>query len=121
MVFAERLLFFASNLVIVSGYLTASLLISRRKGPAAQMSRVTWFAGLSFFALCGLTHIELALHGLFEVPMVAPENGAIPWHVMLVHIPQAVSIWAFLWTIQRQPGESRPLPLEGAAVPDKDP
>jgi hypothetical protein len=114
--------FYVSNLAIVSGYLVAALLITRRKGMAAGMSWRAWFAGLSFFLLCGFTHIELAFHAFLNKPMLNTD-GSVDWHMLAIHIPQAVSIWLFLWTVQHE-GDPKPdglpLPLEGAASVPED-
>jgi hypothetical protein len=115
-------IFYVSNLVIVSGYLFASLLITRRKGLAKGMSLRAWLAGLSFFLLCGLTHVELAFHAFFNLRVINLD-GTVDWHMLVIHIPQAASIWTFLWAMQLEgapppnPGEpSMPLPLEAVPV-----
>jgi hypothetical protein len=118
--------FYVSNLVIVSGYLFASALITRRKGVAKDMSLRAWIAGLAFFGLCGLTHIELALHAFFNARVINLD-GTVSWHMLAIHIPQGISIWAFLWSMQTPgaagtapPDVVAPVPLEGAAVdPEK--
>ncbi len=114
--------FYVSNMVIVSGYLFASALITRRKGLAKGMSWRAWIAGLSFFLLCGLTHVELAIHAFFNLRVINVD-GTVDWHMLAIHIPQAVSIWFFLWAMQLEgapgtvpPGEAAPMPLEGAAT-----
>ncbi len=114
--------FYVSNLIIVSGYLFASMLITRRKGIAKDMSTRAWIAGLSFFLLCGLTHVELAIHAFFNLRVIELD-GTVDWHMLLIHIPQAVSIWTFLWAMQLEgpPGEVAPIPLEGATVEDDPP
>lgn len=105
--------FYLSNLVIVSGYLAAALVITRRK---KGLSRAVRVAGLAFFLLCGLTHIELALHAYGET--LIGVDGGVSWHMLAIHIPQGLSIWAFLWALQRdRPGA---IPLEGAAVADPE-
>lgn len=110
-------IFYLSNLIIVSGYLMASALITRRKSLAQGMSWSAWLAGLSFFLLCGLTHLELAIHSYFNLRLINTD-GTVDWHVLAVHIPQGISIWTFLITLQREgqgaaPGA--PPPLEGIA------
>lgn len=93
--------FYLSNLVIISGYLTAAMLITRRKGKAKDLSVRSWLAGLSFFLLCGLTHVELAFHAFIGEPMIEAD-GSISWHMLAIHIPQGISIWAFLWAVQHE-------------------
>ncbi len=121
--------FYVSNMIIVSGYLFASALITRRKGMAAGMSTRAWVAGLSFFGLCGLTHVELAFHAFFNLRVINVD-GTVDWHMLAIHIPQGISIWTFLWAMQLEappapaPGEPViPVPLEGftadpAVTPD---
>ncbi len=115
-------IFYVSNLVIVSGYLFASALITRRKGMAKGLSTRAWIAGLSFFGLCGLTHIELALHAFFNARVINLD-GTVDWHMLAIHIPQGASIWIFLWAMQLEappapaPGDPViPIPLEGFAA-----
>jgi hypothetical protein len=116
-------IFYVSNLIIVSGYLFASLLITRRKGMAKGMSLRAWLAGLSFFLLCGLTHVELAFHAFFNLRVIETD-GTVDWHMLAIHIPQAASIWVFLWAMQLEgapppapPGVPvLPVPLEGTAA-----
>ncbi len=122
-------IFYVSNLIIVSGYLFASALITRRKGIAKGMSMRAWLAGLSFFLLCGLTHVELAFHAFFNLRVINLD-GSVDWHMLLIHIPQAVSIWAFLWAMQLETPPAPPtgvpvipVPLEGfemAPTPEVD-
>jgi hypothetical protein len=115
-------IFYVSNMIIVSGYLFASVLIIRRKGVAKDMSNRAWIAGLSFFLLCGLTHVELAIHAFFNLRVINVD-GTVDWHMLAIHIPQGASIWAFLWSMQTPgaagtvpEGTVAPVPLEGAAV-----
>lgn len=106
-------IFYVSNLAIVSGYLFASLLITRRYGVARDMTRRAWIAGLAFFFLCGMTHVELALHAALDAPLIKTlDDWSQAWHLHAIHVPQAVSIWAFLWAMQARP---RAAPLEGEA------
>ncbi len=112
-------IFYVSNLIIVAGYLFASMLIVRRKGAAGDMTPVAWMAGLSFFLLCGLTHIELAVHAFFNLRVINVD-GTVDWHMLAIHIPQAASIWFFLWAMQVKPAPPPgvpPVPLEGATEP----
>lgn len=111
--------FYLSNLVIVSGYLAAALVIIRRKGNAKDMSWTSWVAGIAFFLLCGLTHVELALHAYFGDTLIGTD-GSVSWHMLAIHIPQGLSIWAFLWALQRDNDRRLVIPLEGAAVVDPE-
>ncbi len=112
----EAWLFYISNVVIVAGYFMAALLITRRKSFAKDISWRAWVAGLSFFALCGATHADLAYHALFNLPII--RGGDLDPHWLIIHVPQAVSIWAFLLTIQERPTRQSlpPPPLEGTAT-----
>jgi len=87
--------FYLENLVIISGYLFAAIMITRRIAIAQDLSWRSWFAGLSFFLLCGLTHAELAYHA-FIAERIIHDDGSVDLHMHLVHIPQALSIWVFL-------------------------
>lgn len=111
--------FYVSNLFIVAGYLTAATLIVRRKGVASTMSWRTLIGGLSFFVLCGATHVELAFHAFVNEPLI-PADGHVEWHMLIIHILQAASIWGFLWAVLHDAAGAPPLPLEGAAAPDEE-
>lgn len=111
--------FYVSNLIIVAGYLTAAALIVRRKGVASGMSWRTLIGGLSFFVLCGATHIELAIHAFLNEPLI-PLDGRVEWHMLVIHIVQAASIWGFLWAVNYDARGSAPIPLEGAAEPNEE-
>jgi hypothetical protein len=91
--------FYTANLVIVSGYLFAALTITRRLAVAKDLSWRAWFAGLSFFLFCGLTHTELAYHAYIGAQIIHPD-GSVDWHMQLIHVPQAVSIWGFLLSVR---------------------
>jgi hypothetical protein len=128
-------LFYTSNLVIVSGYAFAALLITRRVTGAHDLSWRAWLAGIMFFVFCGLTHVELALHS-YAGARILDDAGNVKWHMNFIHIPQALSIWLFLLSMRAsatRPPVSGPLlrlrcwwwrvgqpisesvPLEGAA------
>lgn len=108
--------FYVSNMVIVSGYLFAALQIARRRFGPTQLRRRARASGLAFFLLCGLTHLELALHAAIGDRIVT-DTGGVDWHMHAIHIPQAFSIWLFLWAMW--PAKSAP--LEGAAAPPPEP
>jgi hypothetical protein len=95
-------LFFLSNLGIIAGYGAAaiSLAFAHKLFPAIChfLGRWTRVAGVSFFVLCALTHAEMAFHIIVQEPLLnaGPGEEPIPWHMVLIHAPQAVSILAFL-------------------------
>ncbi len=112
-------IFYFSNVVIVAGYAAASLAITRRKGLAKGFSWRVWLAGLSFFLFCGLTHVELAIHAFFNLRIINLD-GTVDWHMLAIHIPQAASIWLFLWASATEKGQDDDLPLEGLAPPSDE-
>lgn len=115
-------LFYAGNVVIVAGYLTAAIIITRRRGlqPLAGRMRLrTWLSGLGFFLLCGATHLEMALHTYLQ-HRVLRDDGTVSWHMVAIHVVQAVAIWCFLMYSQADEGTVDDVPLEGTARVDPD-
>lgn len=82
-----------ANFGILFGYLTAALFLCSGKAPL-PLSGVTRAHGVLFFFLCAMTHVELAVHAYLREPLVI--DDPIPWHVWIIHLPQAYSIIAFL-------------------------
>lgn len=110
-------LFYAGNVVIVAGYLTAAIIITRRRGMrpfAGRMRLRTWLAGLGFFLLCGATHAEMALHTWMGERLLR-DDGTISWHMVAIHVVQAVAIWCFLMYSQSDKETVTDGPLEGTA------
>lgn len=116
-------LFYASNIVILFGYLLAAILITVRRGlrPFANRMRLrTWISGLGFFLLCGATHAEMALHTWMGERMIRGD-GTVSWHMVTVHVVQAVAIWCFLMYSQTDRDTVTEPPLEGTAKPEPGP
>ena len=116
-------LFYAGNIVIVAGYLTAAIILTRRRGlhPFASRMRLrTWLSGLGFFLLCGATHAEMAVHTLLDERMIH-DDGTVSWHMVGIHVVQAVAIWCFLRYAQSDRETIGDPPLEGTAHAEPDP
>ena len=117
------LVFYLENIAIVSGYLFISLifLIGRiplikglyRWEPPTKPGKyylirksLRWFrcnqtrlGGLLFFFLCGMTHVSLAIHAAFAIPMI--HHGALSWYMHAIHLPQGLSVWLFVTGLVR--------------------
>lgn len=73
------------NVIITAGYIWAA----RYVVPHLPVRPVTFAGGIGFFLLCGLTHLEHAVHALFY-------RAPVHLHDHLIHAPQAVAVWVFL-------------------------
>lgn len=92
------MLFFALlNLVIVFGYLFVAFFVM----PYMDIRKWTKIWGALFFLTCALTHIELATHAYLNEPF-GFLAGHVDWHMWLVHIPQAFSVWGFVTGLYRE-------------------
>jgi hypothetical protein len=85
-------LFLMANIAISFGYfyLAAFVIPSIR----VQLMR-TKIGGASFLFLCALTHLDMAFSGLFHPHMTMGEM-AVQWHMLAIHLPQAVCVWMFV-------------------------
>jgi hypothetical protein len=117
------LAFYLENIAIVSGYFFISLVFAFSKGslmkglyrwepptsygPHYQTRNFlrwlrcnqTRIGGLVFFFLCGCTHISLAIHAAFAIPII--HHGALSWYMHAIHIPQGLSVWLFVTGLVR--------------------
>ncbi len=79
------IVFQAANLVIAAGYGAIPFLVL----PHIRLTRLALAFGAGFFALCGLTHVGMA---------VSVHHLAASWFWALEHTVQAVCTWGFLVT-----------------------
>ena len=94
----EILVIFATtNLTILAGYMFAAVAVGPRFRGVDFTTKV---AGFWFFALCGITHLELALHALFTKDGITLDDFT-SFHMVVMHAAQAWSIWAFLTGLSR--------------------
>jgi hypothetical protein len=117
------LAFYLENIFIVSGYFFIGLVFSFSKGPymrklyrwepPTELGRYyqirkalrtlrcnqAKIGGLIFFFLCGMTHISLAIHAAFAIPII--HHGALSWYMHAIHIPQGLSVWLFVTGLVR--------------------
>lgn len=90
-------LFVLANLGIFMGYVFAATAVAPRL--RVRLKRTRW-GGVVFFATCGLTHLELALHAAGQLGITASEMTS--WHMVLIHGIQVVAVWAFLTGMYRE-------------------
>ena len=83
--------FGVSNVVIALGYLFFAVFVIR----LLPVRRRTTVAGVAFFALCALTHLDMDYHLIWE-PTEGMGESAPQLHMQLIHVPQAFAIWAFV-------------------------
>jgi hypothetical protein len=105
-----QLVFILANVVIACGYgfVAAKIL------PKIQVTLLrTKIGGVAFLTLCGATHLDMAYHTLFAHDMTFAEM-ATSWHMLAIHVPQAVAVWLFVtglyievgsWAIPRHPND----------------
>lgn len=90
--------FIASNLGIMAGYIFVALFVA----PHLKVRLLrTKLGGIVFFATCGLTHFELALHAAF-FPDEPYREMFTSIHMLLIHTVQVVSVWLFVTGLYRE-------------------
>lgn len=88
---AALLIFILSNLTIVAGYVYVGLRIM----PYADVNmKRTRYGGIAFFLTCAYTHTHLALHAVTSGGLSL--DDMISWHMLIVHVVQALSVWIFV-------------------------
>lgn len=107
-------LFWISNLAIVMGYTTVAAYFAKTND--RDVRRDQKIAGLCFFFLCASTHVELAIHGITGYALLEKN---VSWHMILIHVPQGVSIWVMIYTVARH-GITLP-PIERRKPPEPKP
>ena len=85
--------FFVANLIIVLGYTTVAAYFAVVELEDGGIRKGQKRAAMAFFFLCASTHVELAVHGLAGTNIVAPD---VAWHMVVIHVPQALSIVAMI-------------------------
>lgn len=86
------LLFILCNVTIFAGYVFLAAVVVPRATARLWRTRV---GGIGFFFTCGLTHLEQALHYLYGNNEVF-SRMAVEWHMMAIHLVQAVCVWMFV-------------------------
>lgn len=87
----SEVLFAASNLAIFCGYLFIGFVIVPNIEVKLWMTKV---GGFFFFATCGLTHLELAVHTFVERGLY--RGQLLSSHMLAIHAVQAVAIVLFV-------------------------
>ena len=82
--------FVIANLAITGGYAYLALAVVPKV--AIEMRR-TQLGGIGFFLLCGATHLGMAWTALVDEHYA---RMATSWHMLAVHVPQAVCVWLFV-------------------------
>jgi O-antigen/teichoic acid export membrane protein len=82
--------------------------------------RRTRYGGAVFFLTCGLTHLHMAAHtfggGGFS------RDDLLSWHMLVVHIVQAFSVWFFVTGLYEEFGQMKTLSeLERRMEEEQDP
>lgn len=86
------ILFVAANLIIFLGYVFVAAVVVPRV--TMRLKRTRW-GGVVFFLTCGLTHLDMVYHYVFaESERIGDVYSE--WHMLLIHVPQAIAVWAFV-------------------------
>lgn len=88
----NQTLFITSNLVITFGYVFLAAVVMPRA--TVRLKRTRW-GGIVFFVTCGLTHLEMIYHYAFAASEPVRDVYS-ELHMLLIHIPQAIAVWAFV-------------------------
>lgn len=121
-------LFVLVNITITLGYVFLAATVVPKVPVTLVQTKV---GGVGFFLLCGLTHTDMALSALFHPEMTMGEM-ATSWHMLAIHIPQAICVWLFVTGLYIEVGRwdflkhrdleaSAPGRRQDAAAPDADP
>lgn len=81
-----------SNLAITAGYVFLAAVVVPR---ATLKLKRTRYGGIGFFLLCGLHHLEGVVHYLVN-PEGTVQGMATSLHMLLIDVPQAFAVWAFV-------------------------
>jgi hypothetical protein len=111
-----QFVFVLTNIVIACGY----VFVATKILPKIQVTLLrTKIGGVMFLSLCGATHLDMAYHALFEHGMTFAEM-ATSWHMLAIHIPQAVAVWLFVTGLYIEVG-SWAIPRHAATGGGDDP
>lgn len=87
----QRLIFILANWGITTGYILLAVKVMPRARPTLKRTR---YGGFGFFLLCSLTHAEMGYGALRGDGLTLAHM--LSWHMMVIHVLQLVSIWAFV-------------------------
>lgn len=79
-----------AEVAILAGYFAMGVLMSTWMLPVKRWI-VTVVAAIVFFASCALTHVHDLGHAVSGEPVTPADFSS--WHMVLIHVPQAVAIW----------------------------
>lgn len=82
----------AANVAIFAGYVFIALKVVPYVTVNLKRTRI---GALGFFSLCGLHHLEGAVH-LIVMPEENYHEAMLSWHMLLVDVPQAFFVWLFV-------------------------
>lgn len=89
--------FGASNLGIFLGYVFIAAVVV----PCFPVQLIqTKIGGFVFFATCGLTHLELAIHSFVEGAL--EREDLLSWHMLTIHGVQVLAVWLFVWGLYQE-------------------
>lgn len=89
--------FAVTNAGIFLGYIFVALVIV----PAFPVRMLqTKVGGFFFFLTCGLTHLELAVHGYMARGFT--ERTMLSWHMLAIHAVQVFAVWLFVWGLYQE-------------------
>lgn len=88
--------FAVTNLGIMAGY----IFVATSVAPFFRVDFDTKVGAILFFATCATTHLELALHTLYDTDGFSKED-LTSWHMMIIHTVQVTAIWRFVLGLRK--------------------
>lgn len=93
----SEVVFAVANLTIFVGYLFIGFVIVPNIAVRLMLTKV---GGFFFFATCGLTHLELAVHSFVDNGL--PRGTLTAGHMQAIHVVQAFAIVLFVTGLYRE-------------------
>lgn len=109
-------LFVLANLAITLGYLYLAFTVVPKVPVTLKRTKI---GGTGFFVLCGLTHTDMALSALFHSSMTLGQMMT-SWHMLGIHVPQAICVWLFVTGLYIEVGRWAFLPTSSKPKPPQE-
>lgn len=94
--------FIITNIVIFCSYAIIAYFVV----PSLNVTyKITKYSGFAFFLTCALTHLDLAWHAMFGIVLDRAEF--ISWHMLGIHIPQAIAVSVFTYSLYKEVGKAK--------------
>lgn len=97
-------LFALSNVAIFLGYAFVAVFVMPHF--PVKLGKTRW-GGVVFFLTCGLTHMEHTAHAFGGGSY--GRGDLLAWHMIVIHVVQAISVWFFVSGLYEEFGKMRTL------------